>query len=203
MSLHPSPPVSSLLFTGLDAIAAGATTTSTNKAAILGYNEFALYCKGDQDFIVYIDVSEDHSTWYRLRSKDWSDVLSEHSNGSVDTVAVTITPSDMLQSSLIHNTHTSQTLSASFDGGTTYTTIDPDQSLSIHDNSYSFMVKGSAAATTYEILNVYYLWGKIMKANSNAVFKFDAQSPRYLRVQVENLGATALDADITLKVMDG
>lgn len=203
MSVHPSPPVSSLVFTGLDAIAAGVTTASSNKAAILGYNEFALYCKGDKDFIVYIDTSEDHSTWYRLRDKSWSDCLVEHSNGSAGVADVTITPTSMLQSALIHNTHISQTLSVSFDGGSTYTVLDPDQSLSLPDNSYSFIVKGSAAATTYEILNVYYLWGKMMKANSNAVFKFDAQSPRYLRVQVKNLdGAAALDADITLKVAE-
>ena len=202
MSLHPTPPVSSLLFTGLDAIAAGATTASTNHTQILGYNEFALYCKGDKDFIAYIDVSEDHTNWYRLRSKEWSDVLSEHSNGSVGTAAATITPTDMLQSALIHNTHISQTMYASFDDGTTWTAIDPDQSLSLPDNSYDYKVKGSAAGTTYEIIDVYYLWGKMMKANVNAVFKFDAQSARYMRVQIKNLGATALDADITVKRME-
>lgn len=203
MPIHATPPVSSIVFTGLDAIAAGATTASTNYAHVLGYNDFALYCKGDKDFRVYIDVSEDHATWYRLRSKEWSDALAEHANGSVGAVATTITPTDMLHSALIHNTHATQTLHASFDGGTTDMTIDADQSLSVPDNSYSYLVHGSGAATTYEILNIYYLWGKMIKANVNSLFKFDAQSPSYLRVQVENLdGAAALDADVTLKVVE-
>jgi len=202
MPLHPTPSAPLVLFTGLDAIGSGVTTVATNRAHILGYTEFALYCKGDKDFIVYIDVSEDDTNWYRLRSKDWSDVLSEHSNGTVGVAAAEITVSDMLHSCLVHNTHATQTLSVSFDGTATYIALDPGQSISVPDNSYSFHVLGSAANTSYEIINTYYLWGKMVKANANAVFKFDAQSASYLRVQVKNLDdALALDADITLKAI--
>jgi hypothetical protein len=196
------PPVSYLVFTGLDAIASGVTSSSTNHAHILGYDNFMLYCKGDKDFIVYIDVSEDHNTWYRARDKFWSDVLAEHVNATLGAGADTITPSGMLQSALIHNTHAANTLSVSFDGGVTSKAIDPGKSLSIPDNSYSYQVSG-AAGTTYEIVNLYYTWGKMVKANTNAVYKFAAQGSRYLRVQVKNLdGAAALDADISIKAVE-
>ncbi|MCD6163573.1 MAG: hypothetical protein J7K40_14325 [candidate division Zixibacteria bacterium] len=203
MPVHPVPPVSLLAFTGLDSIAAGATVASTNHLHALGYNEFMLYCKGDRDFRVFVDASEDHSTWCRYQSKDWSDLLAEHSNGNAGVAPTEITVSEMLQSCLVHNTHASQTLSVSFDGGTAWTTFNPDQSISVPDNSYSFHVKGSAANTSYEIINVYYIWGKMVKANTNAVYKLNAQGTRYLRVQVENLdGALALNADISIKVME-
>lgn len=205
MPVRPAPPVLLLAFTGLDAIASGATTASTNHAHALGYTEFLLYCKGDRDSRVYVEVSEDHSTWYRLRDKDWSDVLAEHSNGNAGLVGAptTITPTEMLQSCLIHNTHAAQTLHVSFDGGTTYKTLDPDQSVSVPDNSYSYQIYGSAANTSYEIINMYYIWGKMVKANTNAVYKLNTQGASYLRVQVENLdGALALDADISIKLME-
>lgn len=205
MPVHPAPPVSLLPFTGLDAIAHGDTTASTNHAQVLGYTDFLLYCKGNRDFKIYVDVSEDHSTWYRLRDMDWSDVLAEHSNGDAGLVGAptAITPTDMLQSCLIHNTHASQTLYVSFDGETTYQTLDPDQSISVPDNSYSYQIYGSAANTSYEIINVYYIWGKMEKANTNTVYKLNTQGARYLRVQVENLdGTLTLDADISIKLME-
>lgn len=203
MPVHPAPPVSLHTFAGLDSIAAGATATSTKYMHTLGYKDFMLYCKGDREFQVFIDVSEDHSTWYRLHDKEWSDILAEHAEGPVGAGGVdTITPSDMLHSALIHNTDGANTLSVSFDGGVTSKSIDPGKSLSIPDNSYSYQVSG-AAGTTYEIVNLYYTWSKMVKANTNAVYKFAAQGSRYLRVQVKNLdGAAALDADISIKAVE-
>lgn len=202
MAVHPAPPITKFDFTGLDTIAIGATTASTNRLHALGYTHFMLYCSCNEDAIVYIETSEDHSTWYPLRDKDWSDVLVEHVNDAVGGAAATITPSGQLQSALIHNTHAANTLYVSFDGGTTWKAISKDQSLSVPDNSYSYQVKGSAAGTTYEILNIYYIWGRMVKASANAVYEFYAPGARYIRVKVENLGSGALNADIDIKAME-
>jgi hypothetical protein len=203
MPVKPAPPITKIDFAGLGAIAAGATTAGTNRLHALGYNNFMLYCECNKDAIVYIDASEDHTTWYPIRDKDWSDVLVEHVNDTVGGAAATITPSGQLQSALIHNTHAANTLYVSFDGGTTWKAVSKDQSLSVPDNSYDYQVKGSAAGTTYEILNLYYIWGRMVKASTNAVYEFHAPGARYIRVRVKNLdGAAALDADISIKAME-
>jgi len=82
----------------------------------------------------------------------------EHFNGTADTNNAVIIPSGRLLSALIHNTGDTNNLLVSFDGGTTFKTIGitaGDNSLSIACDVASFIIKASAATTTYEILLTY------------------------------------------------
>jgi hypothetical protein len=168
----------------------------------LGYNDFLLYARCNRDASVFLQFSEDHSTWYTLRDKNWSDVLVEHVNDTVGGAAATITPSGQLQSALIYNTHAANTLYASFDDGATWKTIPTNRHISVPTNAYSYQVKGSAGGTTYEATNEYYLYGAVIKADVNLTKHFYAMGMKYVRVVVQNHNALlALAANVDIKTM--
>ena len=126
----------------------------------------------------------------------------EHNNGSIAAVDTTITPTSQLESVIIKNTHAAQDILVSFDGGTTYKTIGHGETEDITTNAYSYILKGGGAATTYESLISYYLWGRLIKASTNLVFPIDVAASTYIRVQVLNLdSANALSAEIDIKSM--
>lgn len=168
----------------------------------LGYNHFLLNARCDRDAQVFIQFSEDHSTWYTLRDQATSDILQEHSNGTVGTVAATVTALGQLHSTRVQNTHAINDILISFDGAA-WKTIPPEKWLSVPTNAYTFQIKGSAAGTTYEILNDYYLYGYLIKANSYLSEKFKPGGLKYVRVLVQNLDASnALAANIDIKAME-
>jgi len=76
----------------------------------------------------------------------------DHWNGSVGTAAATVTLAATGVALLIENTHAAQNILVSFDAGTTWKTLNPNDTLSVDTSMSSFQIKGSAAATTYEIL---------------------------------------------------
>jgi len=76
----------------------------------------------------------------------------DHFNDNVGTVAATITLTATTCALLIENTHATQNILVSFDDGTTFKTLEPGDTLSVDTSISSFKIKGSGAATTYEIL---------------------------------------------------
>ena len=82
--------------------------------------------------------------------------IMQHFNGTTaNTSAITITPTSPTLSILIYNPGTNasgSTISASFDGGTNYFTIPLGSNLNAETEVTSFLVKGSAAGITYQIL---------------------------------------------------
>lgn len=204
MSLHPIPSdkLSENDFTGVDEIPAdGAAAGGYDQ--ILGYNSFKAYCRCDRQAIVQIQLSEDHDDWHTLQDKEWTDVLSEHSNGTVGVAAVTITPTTQMHDVMIHNTHALQNILVSFDAGGTWKTLTPDRSISVPDNSFDYQIVGSAAGTTYETIATVFLWGVMVYAGANKSFVFDAAGARYYRVVVTNLDTVnALAAEIPIKCME-
>ena len=201
--IHASPPVTLIEndFTGAWVIPASGLGVS-DYMQTLGYDHFMLNTKCDRDAQIFLQFSKDHTVWYTLRDKETSDILEEHSNGTVGTTATTITPSGQLHNTLIINTHAINDVLISFDDAT-WKTIAPGRSLSVPTNAYSFQIKASAASTTYEILNVYYLYGNMVKANSNFSMKFNPSGLRYVRVLVQNLdSANALSGQIDIKAME-
>lgn len=202
MTAKALPPVTLIKndFTGAWAIPAGGLGVG-DYMQVLGYNHFLLNTKCDRDAQVYIQLSEDHVNWYTLRDKNTSAVLAEHANGTLAGAAVTITPSGQLKSALLQNTHTVNTLSVSFDG-VAWKAISPMRSLSVPTNAYSYQING-ATGTTYEIINNYFLYGFMAKANVNMTQKFYAGGSRYIRVLVQNLdAANALAANVDIKAME-
>jgi len=172
----------------------------------LGYKSFLLNARCDRDAQVFIQYSEDHNTWYTLRDPEISDILAEHTNGTIAVAGspVTITPSGQMLSAWIHNTHGVTDLKVSFDGGTTWKTISPDRWLSIPANVYSYQLDASANGGTYETINRYYLFGFMVKSNVNLTKKFYAAGGRYVRVLVQNMDTVnASTAYVDLKLQEG
>ena len=168
----------------------------------LGYKSFMLNAKCDRDAQMFLQFSEDHAIWYTLRDQITSEILQEHSNGTVGTAAATITSLGQMHSTRVQNTHSINDLLISFDGAT-WKTIPSERSLSIPTNAYSFQIKGSAAGTTYEVLNHYYLYGYAIKSNSNISKKFNPAGLRYVRVLVHNMdAANALSGQIDIKASE-
>lgn len=201
--IRPTPPATLIEndFTGAWAIPASGLGVG-DYMQTLGYNRFMLNAKCDRDAQVFLQFSEDHATWYTFRDPATSEILQEHSNGTVGTAAATITALGQMHSTRVMNTHAINNILISFDGAS-WKTVDPGRSLSVPTNAYSFQIKGSAAATTYEILNHYYLYGNMVKANSNFIQKFYPDGLRYVRVLVQNLdSANALAANIDIKAME-
>jgi hypothetical protein len=206
MSVKPAPPVTLIEsdFTGAWAIPASGLGIG-DYMQVLGYREFLLNAKCDRDAQVFLQFSEDHNTWYTLRDRENSAVLVEHVNGTVGAGAggTTITPSGQLAEAVIHNTHAANTLYASWDGGSLWKAILPGRRLSVPANVYTYKVKGSGAGTTYEILNEYYLYGYMVKANTKFTEKFYAGGSRYIRVLAQNLDAVNdLAANVDIKAME-
>ncbi len=74
-----------------------------------------------------------------------------HFSGTVGTTPVdTVTPASTTKSILIENTHATQNILISLDGGSNWKTIRPYGVLSLDVAVTSFQVKGSGASTTYE-----------------------------------------------------
>ena len=84
----------------------------------------------------------------QLKTADYVD----HYNDNVGVVAATIDLTATNVALLIENTHAAQNLLVSFDEGTTFKIIEPGDMLSVDTSVSSFDIKGSGAATTYEIL---------------------------------------------------
>ena len=80
--------------------------------------------------------------------------VPEHHNGTVGTSAATVTFSETSKSVLFRNTHATNDLLISFDGGSTFFTVPPGETMSIDGAAASVDVKGSAAGTTFEGLVV-------------------------------------------------
>jgi len=80
-----------------------------------------------------------------------------HFNGSVGTTEATInvlvaTEKELSTSVTISNTHGSQDLLVSFDGSANFYTIPSGTKERFEVSVFSFRVKGSGAATTYELI---------------------------------------------------
>ena len=73
-------------------------------------------------------------------------------NGSVGDSWTEITLSKTPQVFIIQNTHGSQYIRISFDGGTTYFTLFPQTGLKIGTKGTSFHLYGQGADTTYDII---------------------------------------------------
>ena len=190
-------------FKDLTKVAAGATVDSTIHGEPFGCRNFVCYARCDRDAIIKFELGESPMEWYPLEDREHSDVKPEHANGTVGTSAVTITPAAQLQSAMIHNTHLANQLYASFDDGDSWTTIEPEQSLSMPCDAYSYQLKGSAAGTTYESVHVYYLWGWRIKGGAKKVFEFRAPAAKFIRTVVENLSTSdVLNAEISIKAID-
>lgn len=190
-------------FKDLTKVAASAKVGSTIDGETFGCRNFICYARCDRDSIISFEIGESTADWYPLEDREHSDVKPEHDNGTVGTSAVEITPTGKLQSVLIHNTHAANVLSVSFDDGDTWTAIDPDQSLSMPCDAYSYQLKGSAAGTNYEAIHVYYLMGWKVKGGVKKVFEFSAPAARYIRAVVENLSTTeVLSAEISVKAIN-
>ena len=201
--IHATPPTTLIEndFTGAWTIPASGLGIS-DYMQTLGYKNFLLNAKCDRDARVFIQFSEDHNTWYTLRDPATSERLQEHSNSTVGTVAATITALGQLHSTRVQNTHSINDILISFDGAT-WKTISSGKWLSVPTNAYSFQIKGSAAGTTYEILNRYYLYGYAIKANSNISKKFNPAGLQYVRVLVQNMdAANALSGQIDIKASE-
>jgi hypothetical protein len=101
-------------------------------------------------------TSQTHPTESRRGLDGWTlKGIPQHFNGTVGTTATIITPSSPTTAILISNpasNASSINLLASFDGGTTFFTIERRGQLSIETEVNSFQIKGSAAGTAYEIL---------------------------------------------------
>lgn len=81
----------------------------------------------------------------------------DHFNGTVGTTAIQIPSSagDDISEVLIHNTTSAnRDLLISFDGGTTFKTLTPDANIiwNVKEGITQIHIKGSAAATSYEIV---------------------------------------------------
>lgn len=203
MTVIPAPPITLIEgdFTGFFEIPASGIGVG-DYMQTLGYNNFLLNAKCTRDANVFLQFSEDHTSWYTLRDKDWSDMLVEHVNGTVGAGGALISPSGQLQSVLIYNTHAINTLNVSFDNGLVWKAIPPNRHISVPTNAYSYQVKGSADGTTYEATNEYYLYGTAIKANENLTHRFYAGGMRYVRVVVQNNNTLlSLAANIDIKAM--
>lgn len=81
---------------------------------------------------------------------------SAHYNGSVGTTSVSVpsTAGASITSFLIENTHNSQNLLFSLDGGSTFKTVLPGDAyvVSPRGDLTQITLQGSAAGTTYEII---------------------------------------------------
>ncbi len=77
----------------------------------------------------------------------------QHLNGSVGTSAIIIDFTFYADQFIIYNSHASQSLSVSFDDGTTWFTLVARGSLSFKNvAAKNIQLKGSNTNTTYEIL---------------------------------------------------
>jgi len=76
----------------------------------------------------------------------------DHFNGTIGTVATTISLTAITVSLLIENTHSTNNILISFDEGSTWKTLGPGDSLSMDTAIEEFDIKGSDADTTYECL---------------------------------------------------
>jgi len=106
-------------------------------------------------------VAGSTTSWHPLRS--FKNILGEyllrvttsgvakHYNGSVDASNDPITVG-LTKRVIIQNTHASQSLSVSFDGGSKYFTLAAGKSLDIDVETVQIDVLGSGVGTTYEIL---------------------------------------------------
>lgn len=203
MPVHALPPTTTIAndFTGAWAIPASGVGVG-DYMQTLGYNRFMLNAECNRDTQVFIQFSEDHSTWHTMHDAAITDVIQEHANATIGIVAATITPSGQLRYAHIHNTHASNNVLVSFDG-TNWKTIPPGKTLSTPTNAYTYQIKGNAAGTTYEALNDCYLHGCMIKANSNMSKQFKFAGPRYIRVLVQNMDSVnALTANIDISAME-
>ena len=80
-----------------------------------------------------------------------------HANGSVGTTPAVVNvllngEKELSTSVTIRNTHGSQDILVNFDGGSDFYTIPFGESEKFNVSVFSFQIKGSAAATTYEAI---------------------------------------------------
>ena len=78
--------------------------------------------------------------------------VGKHYNGSAGVSNTNIPFAVISKSIFITNTHATQTLQVSFDGGTLYYDIESGESVGLDAAHTSIDVKASGAGTTYQIL---------------------------------------------------
>lgn len=79
-----------------------------------------------------------------------------HLNGSVGTTSSVVNFTEYTNQIMIYNTHATNTLYVSFDSGSNWFNVPYGSTLSFDECTVkSFLVKGSDASTTYQILYSY------------------------------------------------